>query len=343
MSQPSLAKQFQEGVLDFVWRQWGQLGVSAPVRQRDPWCQDPEALLAFTLEVARWDPRMFDETLDWLAVNGQELMWQRLKNLMARDPAIPAHVIEAAFEVAEPRRAGAKGAAADGPPAGELEPLFRGDGAWTSAFGPPDPTFRAFGLLRPVFARSGKSTAVRRKEPLALAFRLRAAFGASARSEALRYLLVRPGREAGTVELADAALLSRYGLQKTLEDLAEAGLVHRGARSQRDLIWWLEERGPFDWLRAPDGRLPTWVGWPSVFRGLAIIWRWLHAPEREGESPYLRASGAKAMMRQAVPLLTGQGLGWKARELDEYRGAAYLEVFHEDVAALLLALNVGAL
>lgn len=339
MSLQKSASLYQEGILAFVWRQWGQLGASVSVGRRDDWCQDPEALLAFTLEVARWDPRMFDETLDWLMVNGHELMRQRLKNLMVRDPKIPGDVIEAAFEVADPKKNGAKALPSPARNAIDLEPLFRGEGEVTSAFGPPDPAFQAHGLMRPLFRRSGKSSAVRRKEPLALAFRLRAAFGASARSEALRYLLVRPGRQAGTVELADAALLSRFGLQKTLEDLAAAGLVQRGARSQRDLLWWLEDPSPFAWLRAADGSLPTWVGWPSVFHGLALIWRWLLAPERAAESPYIQASGAKALMCLALPYLTSQGLRWRARDPNEYKGGAYLEVFQDDVAALLGALN----
>lgn len=336
MSLQNSINQFQEGVLSFVWRQWGQLGVSAAFTHRDAWCQDPEALLAFTLEVARWDPRMFDEVLDWLGKNGQELMWQRLKNVMNDDPAMPRRVIEAAYDLTVTGKTSSRIAS---PSTTDLEALFCGDSELVSDFGPPDPVFQAFGLQRPTFRRSGKSALLRRREPIALAFRLRAVFGASARSEALRYLLLRPERHAGTVELADAAALSRFALQKTLEELADAGIIERGVRGQRDLVWWLEDLKPFDWMRSADGALPAWVGWLSVYRGMAHLWRWLGASERATESPYIQASGAKALMSRVAPLLQGQGLPWKARNPNDYPGAAYLEVFRGDVEALLAIIN----
>jgi hypothetical protein len=39
-------------------------------------------LLLLTLTVARYDPRLFDEVLDWLDVNGAFLNVQRLQNLL---------------------------------------------------------------------------------------------------------------------------------------------------------------------------------------------------------------------------------------------------------------------
>jgi hypothetical protein len=36
--------------------------------QREEHAADPEALLLFTFEVGRNDPRLFDEVLDWLAL-----------------------------------------------------------------------------------------------------------------------------------------------------------------------------------------------------------------------------------------------------------------------------------
>lgn len=48
----------------FAWDQWAQLGVLASSERRDRWVADPEALLLFTLEVGRDDPRLFEEVLD---------------------------------------------------------------------------------------------------------------------------------------------------------------------------------------------------------------------------------------------------------------------------------------
>ncbi|GEM_PF-184750 len=337
MSLETLINQYRETILAFVWRQWGQLGVSTSTRHRDRWCQDPEALLAFSLEVARWEPRMFDEILDWLVENGQELIWQRLKNLMAQDPGIPDRVIEAAYGQGASNKASKKRSSS--PQDQELEPLFRGEAEPLSASGTPDPVFQAFGILRPTFHRSGKSQSIRPTLPIAFAFKLRAVFGASGRSEVLRYLFLRSGRQAGTVEIADAALHSRFGIQQTLDELSKAGLVQKGAKGQKDFIWWLDDEGPLECLLPSSRERPTWIGWPSVFRGLALIWRWLMDPARATESEYIQASGAKQLMRKASPFLSGQGVPWKARDPEEHPGASYLNVFRSDIESLLAALE----
>jgi hypothetical protein len=45
------------------------------------WSQDIEALLLLTFEVARADPRLFDEVLDWLVTNEHLISVRRLRTL----------------------------------------------------------------------------------------------------------------------------------------------------------------------------------------------------------------------------------------------------------------------
>jgi hypothetical protein len=334
MSLQNLASEYREGILAFVWRQWAQLGVSASRTQCDRWCQDPEALLVFSLEIARSEPRMFDEILDWLCHDGHELMMHRLKTLIERDPEAPRHVIEAALEKTKT----IKGAKESQKPA-TSEPLFAMFNQAQEDNTPVDPTFAAHGLTRPVFTPSGKSRPIRLQSPIAFAFKLRAVFGASTRSEALRYLLLRQGHQAGTSEVAEAALMSRYGLQQALGALSQAGLVSKGAKGRKDWIWWMEDVTPLGWLYPASGTIPEWVGWPGVYLGLIRIWRWLQAPDRQGESPYIQSSGARAMMTDASALLSYQGLRWRAHAPAEYPGTAYWDIFETDIIALIAALN----
>src|SRR6266702_7695720 len=81
-----------QGLLSFAWRQWAQIGVSATVEGADRWAVDPEALILFTIGIARRDPRLFDEMLDWMAFNHQLLSTQRLRNLDGRFPLPPGLV-----------------------------------------------------------------------------------------------------------------------------------------------------------------------------------------------------------------------------------------------------------
>jgi hypothetical protein len=83
-----------EGLLDFAWRQWAQVGVSATVEGADRWAVDPEALILFTIGIARRDPQLFDEMLDWMAFNHELLSAQRLRNLARRFP-LPSALVAA--------------------------------------------------------------------------------------------------------------------------------------------------------------------------------------------------------------------------------------------------------
>jgi len=65
-----LRERVRIDLLEFAWSQWAQIGLAGEVTRTDGWAMDPEALLLFTLEIARRDPRLFDEVLDWLAEKG---------------------------------------------------------------------------------------------------------------------------------------------------------------------------------------------------------------------------------------------------------------------------------
>jgi len=338
MSLPDSASAYREAVLSFVWRQWGQMGVSAAVVRPDPWIQDPEALLLFSLEVARREPRIFDEILDWLAENGPTLMRQRLTQLSRRDPDGPAAVLRASLDWAT------DGGPRSRPPAPRPsdEPLFVGPHTGLAALGEPAPAFLRHGLVRPPLIRSGKSTRPDLASPFNLAFRLRAIFGASSRAEALRFLLAREGAPASTAEVAMAAALSRYGVHLALEELATSGVIHKHARSPKALRWWVDDERWRAWLSLDETGVACWVDWPHVYRGLALLWRWLNADARMEESAYIHSSRARALMEQLRPLLVDRGLAWEPAEPARHRGEAYGEVFAQDVRRLAEALENGA-
>jgi hypothetical protein len=76
MSISELRDDVQKALVDFLWDEWAQMGVSANTSRRDTWATDPEALLLLTFEVGRGEPRLFDEVLDWMLVNERLLSIQ---------------------------------------------------------------------------------------------------------------------------------------------------------------------------------------------------------------------------------------------------------------------------
>jgi hypothetical protein len=65
VSQLTTSGQLTQQLVSFAWDEWAQMGVLTAPTRVSRWAQDPEALIVFTLEIARREPRLFDETLDW--------------------------------------------------------------------------------------------------------------------------------------------------------------------------------------------------------------------------------------------------------------------------------------
>ena len=76
--------QFQEHIYDFLWQEWSILGIAGVAKSKDIRIIDPEALLLFSLSVCRYEPRLFDEILDWLFQNGHFINVQRLNQIQKK-------------------------------------------------------------------------------------------------------------------------------------------------------------------------------------------------------------------------------------------------------------------
>ena len=58
MSISATREHLEQELLAFAWKEWSQLGILAAPESQSGWAQDIEALLLFTFEVARADPRL---------------------------------------------------------------------------------------------------------------------------------------------------------------------------------------------------------------------------------------------------------------------------------------------
>ncbi len=77
-----------DAILESLWTQWTDLGVAGTRGTRGDSGDsgalvDPEALLVGTITFGRYDPRLFDEVLDWLLLNGSLLDVTRLRRLVS--------------------------------------------------------------------------------------------------------------------------------------------------------------------------------------------------------------------------------------------------------------------
>lgn len=189
----STSSDLRERVLETLWSQWHELGVAAvtPRRHSDD-CIDPEALIVFTATHGDLDPRLRDESIDWIVRYGSYVSRARLKNV-----ASEWGVLEAPLFREYAATVNAHGGV--GWPAASAKPI---------AFRP-----RARALLEDL------------TRDALLSLRLRAVFGVGARAELLRALLSHPTVALTASDLSAATAYGKRNVLNELEPLRFAGIV----------------------------------------------------------------------------------------------------------------------
>src|ERR1022692_387552 len=127
MDLSTLSHQLSDQLVAFAWDEWAQMGLLVTSHRRSAWAQDPEALIVFTLEVARAEPRLFDELLDWILLNESLLSVRRLRAVCVdeTDRTLTAAALGWLARPRPPARLNTRGPAS---PTATLQPLFRSEG-----------------------------------------------------------------------------------------------------------------------------------------------------------------------------------------------------------------------
>jgi hypothetical protein len=329
MSVATARRDITAKLRDFAWDQWSQMGVSgaAPsVPERR--AADPEALLLFTLEVGRHDPRLFDELLDWLVLNDSLISVQRLRNLCVDDS--DRALVEGALGWVSrwhPRGRFASKSRGAGPPRPLFVDLSVPDGAH-------EPSFARVGLIRPDFEPSGKSQRPDFSAAINLSFRLRRLLGIGARAEVTRVLLTSdaPSVTAGVAHAA--AGFARPNVREALAQLQDAGVAVSRSRGSESLYAIRRD----DWarlLRIEDDAIPRHQDWIQTLGPLRLALRWLYDEHTETLSDYMLASEARVLVGALEPDLRFAGSPVGGRSTT---GVEYWDEFVRTIESVLASL-----
>ena len=328
MSISKLRDRVQPALVAFAWSQWAQMGVFAAADRRDRWTQDPEALLVFTLRVGRRDPRLFDEVLDWLRLNGRLVSGRRLSTLCpSGDVERPALTAAVAWARAHnsPIQIGDRHTANVGE-----TPLFA-----KVHVAQADEIFRTHGYLKPATAPSFNSREPELSTPINLAFRLRHHFGlSSSRAEIVRFLLTSHAPDAGVLAIADVAGYTKRNVNETLAALVAAGDVQRYSRGNEGRFSLHRPRWAA-FLGMTTAELPIFRDWPRLLLAARELDTWLDMPRPTDLSAYMQASQARALTERLEPTLAAAGV----LVSHEGPGAEYWPTFEQNVDGLLEKLS----
>jgi hypothetical protein len=335
MDLTAFSSELREQLLGFAWDEWAQMGVSATTHRESPWAQDPEALLVFTLEVARADPRLFDELLDWTLHNESRLSIRRLRTVCIDET--DRALVAATISWLGRRRPRARLPTSERLQAShELEPLFDGG----AIIGDADPDFAAAGLLRAPLEPSGKSQAPDLRIPINLDFRLRAMLGVGIRAEVVRIMLCMYAPQVTAGALARTSVYAKRNVHDAVTGLADAGVIaaFAVAGEQRYTIDKAAWGGLLD--LTPE-QLPSHREWPQLLAVLRKILRWSRQPELIETSEYLRASAARQLLEHIGPDLAFAGVKTNLRATAEQAPAALEGVVQDILVDLHAARPTG--
>jgi hypothetical protein len=334
MSISTLRDRVRSELTSCAWDQWAQMGVFAPSERRDHWAADPEALLLFSLEIGRDDPRLFDEVLDWMLTNERLVSVQRLRNLSTDDDR---DLAEAALAWVARHGPSARFKPLAGTPkhGGNPRPLFRTVAQQVRS---PDEVFLSFGLLKPDTPPSGKSRQPDTERPINFAVRLRNLFGLGSRAEVVRYLITFSETAVPAQSVAEAAGYAKRNVNETLTALVASRTVttfevgnERRYLLNRALWGQLLELQPGSW--------PTYRDWPRLLSALRRLTRWLEDSKLDQLSPYMLGSEARTLMDELGSSLATAGILLPSTA--SAQGEKYWPVFEESVERALSALTHG--
>jgi hypothetical protein len=344
MSQKKFKDLFLDNILAFLWRQWSALGVLGEARTEDLWAIDPEPLLLFTFEIGRYEPRLFDEVLNWLVVNGTWVDLQRLRGVLrGKDETIiklTGAVARFLVQESDERKwrniaSFCKPQIQDSP--NSQESLFLGkDGKSYPPSSEPDSFFLSCGFNRPQLIVRRMTREVPITSQSTIRFLLRALFGVGSRAECLTYLLTNDGGHPS--EIAKAIGLSVRGAQDALIDLSRSGLVLTRQTGRRKIEYWLSHERWWEFLSKSsitELKRPIWVNWISLFSALSKIWESMNEVSKEGISDYMKSSKLRDSMeiignelsRSGMDIPSAPGRSIQPQEYEKAFEAFIIKVF----------------
>jgi hypothetical protein len=338
-SPTNFRQAYRDLLLQFLWRQWSALGVSGYAKSGAPWAVDPEALLLFSTDIARYDPRLFDEILDWLQNNADNLSLQRLTR-MQKDYRFgnPTVLSAIASRLCQNSAHNKWKVLAQGSltkriekPTTAPQPLFPTAGHISEA----DPDFLEWGWQRSPVRYRGLSVRRSPDQPATFLLKLRSLFGRQSRAEVIAWLLA---NESGhPAEIARQTGYFPRSVQLTLNELEQSGHIRslRYGREKHFSIIHEEWRFLATWRKQsnmPHG-FPQWIVWPARFEALDRVHLTLSDPEWENRSIHMQA----IQLRKALDFsaLTRAGLPTHFNPNEQLGGQDFLSDALQQVQALL--------
>ncbi len=280
-----------EELLRVASQQWSALGVGIRADTPPEAVIDLEALVWCTLEIGRYDPRLFDAVLEWLCENHDGVNLARLRRIAPpeEDPRwrVLASVASVVSRIAGASRWGAFSQAHDEPLLEENTLFWDSSGRPVTISGNADSTFKRFGLIRNPFEPRGIITSPRLHVPASILLKTQLLFGADARAYVFVALLHHYEGALGS-EISEQTGYGHAGVSRILDAFVRSGICREERRRTAKWYALVDREGWKKLLSLPF--FPPWPNWNRFFQGCITLLRTWTKVERENYSDYLKKS-----------------------------------------------------
>ncbi len=331
--------KYLEHLLQFLWRQWTAIGVAGYGEGDENRVIDPEALLLFSVSIARYDQRLFDEIIDWLNKNERFINVQRLRTILKKEGFQSSAVMSAVAGLINSTKSGIKwkGLAEMQHPTTQQKNLFYlKSGQPLPVVGEKDSLFLEYGFLRNPIQSRGMSNVFSPKNIPNLLLQLRALVGINSRSEVLLYLMI---NKKGTIrDIADQIYYAWRSIQDVLYEMGHSSIVSF-PKAKKGRIYYLDADPLLNILLHSNEHPIQWICWPALFRVLEIIWDKLNDIQFLQSSTLEQSAEIKQLTNEELlTRITKAGFNRLFDSLSSVSGESYLKYWLQNVEQLLSTL-----
>ncbi len=331
---------FLDAVLELLWRQWSALGIAGYGKSGDSRVIDPEALLLFSASIARYDQRLFDEMLDWLVLNERFINVQRLKAIAKIEGFQSIGIINALAGAIHARKSGLKWKSLAGQKKteGKMQNLFFLKSGQPMPVGEKtDPGFLEYGFARNPVEPRGMSKPFPVKTVPGLLLQIRGLMGINSRSEILLYLIL--NRKGTIQEISEHTYYAWRSVQDVLFEMGQSSVIHFPA-AKKGRVYYIDPEPWLNMLLDSSAKNIRWIGWPSLFRALEIIWLKITGPGFSGLSTLEQSAEIKMLTEKELETrFTKAGFGAESGNTAGTWGEEYPKVWMESVERILERIN----
>ncbi|MBN2169087.1 MAG: hypothetical protein JW738_07570 [Actinobacteria bacterium] len=331
-------------VEEVIGAQWVAVGAALTGMPCMSSVVDPEALVVTSCSLGRFNPRLFDESLDWACVNHRLLKKSRL-GFIASEYGEETNRVLAAFAQHISITAGADilgrlGKA--GVPEGQSknpETFWLPETGISPETGASDEIFLKYGFMRGRPRMRGNSGKPDLGNPANLMLRLRQEYGKGARADCITFLI--SGGRGSSNAIASRIKYKQPSVYTALEQLVNAGVVQKYSQSGWSDYWIDEPADRFSRIYGPDKGMPVFIVWSDIFRAFYLIMRdFAENGALEGNS--LKAiERARKLTTAVVPMIRNSGGPFTAQPVPDInktggeRNISQLREFLESSAEIM--------